>query len=132
MYPLVPTGSYVMYPLHDFINAMIWIQDHTSRDTVILSETTAGNYFPVYSGNTVYVGHENTVNSDEKKMFVRAFFSGTMPETDARAFLTQEKLNYIFFGPQEREDSAGKNLDSFYPFLNKLYENGNVIIYGYK
>ncbi|MCX6793609.1 MAG: hypothetical protein NTY06_00720, partial [Candidatus Gottesmanbacteria bacterium] len=42
--PLVPTGSYVMYPLKDFISAMIYIQDNTSRNTVILSETTAGNY----------------------------------------------------------------------------------------
>jgi hypothetical protein len=132
MYPLVPTGSYVMYPLHDFINAIIWIQDHTGRDTVILSETTAGNYIPVYSGNTVYVGHENTVNKDEKLMFVRAFFSGTMPAPDAREFLSQEGLNYIFFGPQEREDAGGKNLDEFYPFLTRLYENGNIIVYGLK
>jgi hypothetical protein len=132
MYPLVPTGSYVMYPLNDFVDAIIWIQDHTTRDTVILSETTAGNYIPVYSGNTVYVGHDNTVSPDEKKMYVRAFFGGVMPPSDAQKWLAQEKLNYIFFGPQEREDAGGKNLDEFFPFLTKIYENGNVILYSPK
>jgi hypothetical protein len=132
MYPLVPTGSYVMYPLNDFIDAIIWIQDHTNRNTVILSETTTGNYIPVYSGNTVYVGHQNTVNADEKMMYVRAFFGGVMPPSDAQKWLSQEKLNYIFFGPQEREDAGGKNLDEFFPFLTKIFENGNVIIYSPK
>ncbi len=131
-YPLVPTGSYVMYPLNDFIDAIVWLQDNTSRDTAILSQTTAGNYIPVYSGNTVYVGHDNTVGSQEKKMYVKAFFSGTMPPDDARQFLSETGLHYIFFGPQEREDAGGKNLDEFYPFLTKLYENGNVFIYEYR
>ena len=65
--PLVPTGSYVMYPLKDFLSAIVFIQDSVLRDAVILSETTAGNYIPVYSGNRVYVGHDNTVRFESKK-----------------------------------------------------------------
>ncbi len=128
-YPLVPTGSYVMYPLKDFIAAARFIQDATSRDTVILSETTAGNYLPVVSGNTVYVGHANTVKAEEKEALVKAFFSGTMSTDDARVFLTRENLQWIFFGPQEKEDGGVGNLATIYPFLTEAYKNSFVTIY---
>jgi hypothetical protein len=129
MYPLVPTGSYVMYPLTDFMNAIRWLQDHTSRDTVILSETTAGNYIPVYSGNTVYVGHDNTVNNQEKKLFVNSFYSGRMPVSQAAQWLADENLHYVFFGPQEKEDNGVLDLQKIYPFLEPQYQGEYVTIY---
>jgi hypothetical protein len=127
--PLVPTGSYVMYPLKDFITAMIFIQDHTSRDTVILSETTAGNYLPVISGNTVYVGQANTVNAEQKEVVVKDFFAGTMSPEQAKEFLTANNLHYIFFGPQEMADGGLGNLSTTYPFLTEIYNIGLFRVY---
>jgi hypothetical protein len=129
MYPLVPTGSYVMYPLTDFINAIRWLQDHTSRDTVILSETTAGNYIPVYSGNTVYVGHDNTVRNQEKKLFVNSFYSAKMPADQAKQWLAEENLHYVFFGPQEKEDGGITDLQKVYSFLEPIYQGEYIVIY---
>ncbi|MBI4066263.1 hypothetical protein HY411_00960 [Candidatus Gottesmanbacteria bacterium] len=128
-YPLVPTGSYVMYPLKDFIAAMKFLQDATSRQTAILSETTAGNYLPVYSGNTVYVGHANTVRAEEKEAIVKQFFSGRMNMDEARASLTRENLRWIFFGPQEKEDGGVGDLGKVYPFLMEAYKNAFVTVY---
>ena len=128
-YPLVPTGSYVMYPLKDFIAAMKYVQDATSRDSVILSETTAGNYIPAQAGNTVYVGHANTVKAEEKEVRVKEFFSGRMKPDEARAFLTRENLHWIFFGPQEKEDGGVSDLTKVYPFLQQAYKNTFVTIY---
>jgi len=127
--PLVPTGSYVMYPLKNFVAAMIFIQDQTSRTTVILSETTAGNYLPVYSGNTVYVGQANTVNTEQKEGIVKSFFSGSMSLAQATDFLTANNLHYIFFGPQEMADGGIADLSNTYPFLTKIYSNTYVKIY---
>lgn len=127
--PLVPTGSYVMYPLKDFLAAMKFIQDATSRDTVILSETTAGNYLPVYSGNTVYVGHANTVNAEEKEALAKLFFQGRMKEQDARIWFTRERLAYVFFGPQEKEDGGISDLAQVYPFLHVVYKNTFITVY---
>lgn len=128
-YPLVPTGSYVMYPLKDFIAAMKYLQDATPRDTVILAETTAGNYIPAQAGNTVYVGHANTVKAEEKELVVRQFFSGRMKLEEARSFLSRENLHWIFFGPQEKEDGGVGNLSKVYPFLKEAYKNNFVTIY---
>ncbi|MBI5620872.1 hypothetical protein HY949_03775 [Candidatus Gottesmanbacteria bacterium] len=129
-YPLVPTGSYVMYPLKDFIAAMRFIQDATGdRQTVILSETTAGNYIPVYSGNTVYVGHANTVKAEEKEVKVKEFFSGRMKPDEAKTWMTRENLHWIFYGPQEKEDGGVGNLSKIYPFLTETYKNSFVTVY---
>ncbi len=127
--PLVPTGSYVMYPLKDFYTAILYLEDHTKQSDVILSETTAGNYIPVYSGNTVFVGHDNTVNAERKKEDVRMFFSGRMSADTARQFLTAIGVHTIFFGPQEQDDSNGVPLTQYYPFLILTYTNPSVTIY---
>lgn len=128
-YPLVPTGSYVMYPLKDFLAAMRVLQDTTSRDTVILSETTAGNYIPVYAGNTVYVGHANTVQAEAKEALVKRFFAGTIPPADARLWLLRDNIHVVFFGPQEKEDGGVIELSRVYPFLEAVYRNTYVTVY---
>jgi hypothetical protein len=108
---------------------MIFIQDHTSRDTVILSETTAGNYMPVYSGNTVYVGHAGTVNTEQKEQIVSAFYSGRMGPAKGKEFLLSNNLHYIFFGPQESADGGITDLSRVYPFLSEIYRLGLFGVY---
>ncbi len=127
--PLVPTGSYVMYPLKDFISAMQFIQDQTGGNGVVLSETTAGNYIPVVSGNTVYAGHDNTVAFEAKKEKVREFFSGRMNAGEAALWIQGMGVHYVFFGPQEREDGGIQNLTVPYPFLREAYKNNRVTVY---
>lgn len=128
--PLVPTGSYVMYPLKDFLMAITFLQDATSRDTVILSETTAGNYIPVYSGNTVYVGHANTVRKAEKEELVKQFYGGRMKPDQALSWIRENKFGAVFYGPQEKEDNQyADDLAEMYPFLTPAFKNGFVTIY---
>ncbi len=128
--PLVPTGSYVMYPLRDFIAAISYVQENADRETIVLSETTAGNYIPVYSGNRVFVGHDNTVNAEQKRVDVARFFSGEMKLNEAREFVRSTGASYVFFGPQEREDGAVADLAGVYPFLRSVYQNAYVTVYG--
>lgn len=128
-YPLVPTGTYVMYPLKNFVDALWYINDHVPRDTVVLSETTAGNYIPAYTGHTVYVGHANTVQAEEKEAVVRLFFSGHMRPDAALSWVRSNRVSAIFFGPQEREDGGVNDLRSVYPFLKSVYQNKYVTIY---
>lgn len=127
--PLVPTGSYVMYPLKDFYAALLYLESHTQPSDIVLSEMTAGNYIPVYSGNTVYIGHDNTVNAEAKKAIVTRFFSGRMTVSEARTWLMQERIRMIFFGPQEREVAGGTLLTDYYPFLTSVYANTMVRVY---
>ncbi len=128
-YPLVPTGSYVMYPLKDFASAIQFLDDTTPRDSVILSETTAGNYIPARTARRVYLGHDNTVKYEEKQVVVKQFFSGKMKPDAAKDFLIKNNLHHVFFGPQEREDGGIVDLSKAYPFLQSIYSNTYVIVY---
>ncbi len=127
--PLVPTGSYVMYPLKDFVSGMQFIYDHGRGKGVVLSETTAANYIPAYIGHVVYAGHDNTVAFEGKKEKVREFFSGNMSEAQARDFMSLTGAAYVFFGPQEREDGGVGDLNMKYPFLKEVYRNNQVVVY---
>lgn len=128
-YPLVPSGTYVMYPLQDFIAGMTFLRSQTSRNSVVLSMQTTGNYIPVYAGNTVYYGHANTVKYEEKKPLVESFFAGTMDATVAFNWIHGAGISYVFFGPQEQEVANIQSLESAYPFLQPVYTNPHVTIY---
>ena len=120
--PLVPSGTYVMYPLKDFVSALSFLETETPQNAVVLSDTTVGNYIPVYSGRIVYIGHDNTVFYEEKVDLARYFYSGRMNNEQARQWFTNSRISYVVFGPQEREQGLG-DLQERYPFLIRLYEN---------
>ena len=117
-----------MYPLKDFANGLKWLETNTSRNSVVLSKITAGNYIPAYSGNFVYLGHSSeTPHFDTRNINVNNFFSGTMSADDALNFLKRENITYIFYGPQEKEEAI--NSISQYKFLKAVYISPYVTIY---
>jgi len=128
-WPLVPSGSYVMYPLKNFIDGMTFLRGNTPRTSVVLSRETTGNYLPVYAGNTAYFGHANTVKYEEKKWLVQGFFAGQMNAEQALQWLKEAGIAYIFFGPQEQEAGSTARLEKLYPFLSAVYENPQVVIF---
>ncbi len=132
-YPLVPTGAYVMYPLKDFIAAIEYLGQHAGG-SVVLSEVAAGNYIPAYVGKTVYVGHANTVGAEKKEAYVKEFFGGRLPPAEAKQWMKDMRIGYVFFGPQEREDglpaqTGVADLERIYPFLAAVYRNTQIIVY---
>lgn len=127
--PPISMNNYIMYPSKDFIAAMVFLEHSTSRTSIVLSQTTAGNYIPVYAGNTVYVGHANTIDTEHKEQKVKAFFGGTMGRWEAEKLLEDNNIEYVFFGPQEMADGKLFDLADTYPFLTQIYENNTVRLY---
>ena len=129
--PLVPYPPQVMYPLNDFYNGLKWLEINTDHQTVVLSKITAGNYIPAYSGNFVYLGHgSETPYYDDRTRKADEFFSGNLGKEQAFIFLKTENINYIFYGPQEKENSL-KDIGS-YKFLTPVYQSQLVIIYHFE
>jgi|SRR3989339_1697627 len=126
--PLVPYPPQVMYPLTDFYNGLKWLEQNSPRSSIVLSKITAGNYIPAYSGNFVYFGHiAETPFYNERTIKVDEFFSGNMSEKQAEEFLKAENINYIFYGPQEKENNI-KDIGKYF-FLKPVYQSPLVIIY---
>lgn len=129
--PLVPYPPQVMYPLNDFYNGLKWLEKNTDHQTVLLAKITASNYIPAYSGNFVYVGHvAETPHYDDRIKKTDEFFSGNLSDEQALKFLKTENISYIFYGPQEKENSF-KDIN-IYSFLLPVYQTPLVTIYKIK
>jgi len=128
-YPSITMNNYIVYPTRAFVEGLEYIRDMTASNSIILSKNTAGNYIPPYTGRTVYVGHDNTVKREEKMGIVNQFFSGGMSETSAQQFFQNERLSFVFFGPEEQEKNSVTDLSIVYPFLKHVYSNTDVVIY---
>ena len=129
--PLVPYPPQVMYPLTDFYNGLKWLEEKTDHSSIVLSKITAGNYIPAYSGNFVYLGHiVETPHYEDRAKKADEFFSGSLEKEQALKFLETENISYVFYGPQEKENSI-KDI-SVYPFLISVYQSHLVTIYRVK
>ena len=126
--PLVPYPPQVMYPLTDFWQAIMWLKNNTPETAVVLSKYTAGNYIPAYAGNFVYLGHgSETPHFDARSAQVNTFFSGEETADQAKQFLIQNNITYVFYGPQEKENAV-EDIGR-YPFLKPVWQLPLVTIY---
>ena len=125
----VPLGAQQAYPLRDFMDGIFYLQGNTNKEDVVLGYITAGNYIPAYAGNYVYIGHANTPDEDEKEFIAASFYKGEMKQEEAKNWLNQERISYIFFGPQEKELGGVADLAEKYSFLTQVYSNKQVVIY---
>lgn len=126
-----PLGVQLVYPLKDFMDGIMYIKLNTNINDVILTYITAGNYIPAYTGNYVYIGHINTPDEDMKEGISAKFFSGKMDPQKAVEFIKNERISYIYFGPQEKELAYVTDLKNVYKDLpiTPVYTNSRVVIY---
>jgi len=128
--PLVPHNAEVMYPMYDIVEGLVWLQVYTPRSAVVLSGMATGNYIPVYSGNTAYIGHANTVNLEIKTAAMENFYNRRLPEVDEMAWIKSQNISYIFYGYEERDINSGvEDLRTLYPELEQVYETKTIRIY---
>jgi len=126
-WPQIYMNNVIVYPITGFVDALVYLEKNTPKDAIVLSDMTAGNYIPPYTGRRVFVGHNNTVNLEEKLSGTQLFFRGE--KKDAYTWLKNNGIGYIFFGPQERELGKLQELIATYPFLTELYKNNDVVLY---
>ncbi len=128
--PLVPHNADVMYPMREIVEGLVWLQVYTPRDAIVLTGKTTGNYMPVYSGNTAYIGHANTVKLEIKEAEIGNFYNRRLSLEEEMAFLKASGAAYVFYGPEEYEISGGvEDLRELYPALTQVYQNTMVRIY---
>lgn len=120
------------YPEKEVMEGIWWLRDNTKEENTVLSGLNAGLIIPAFAGNKVYISwwmelakppeYPNT----EDTMF--KFYKGKMNPQEAREFLIKNKIDYVFFGDEEKFQAAGKDL-SFYPFLQKVFQKGDAVVY---
>ncbi len=100
----VQTHDPAIYLTNGEFEAFAWIEENTIDDALVLAGPETGLLIPVYTHARVLYGHPfETVNAEAVKAAVTAFYAGEMSEADARAFLQDNGIEYVFVGPRERE-----------------------------
>ncbi|HEX9680783.1 MAG TPA: hypothetical protein VGA32_04965 [Anaerolineales bacterium] len=86
-----------------------WLRSTANRSAVVLSAYPVGNRLPARAPVRVVIGHgPETANLDVLLPAVGRFFSSGDDE-ERRRLLAEQRVNYVFWGPAERE------LGSWYP-----------------
>jgi len=107
--------------------AMFWLRKNTSEESTIFSTYANGNLIPAFAVRTVYLGSwGNTAASETKRGETKRFFDNYGDEVRV-TFLKINKINYLFYGPEEEQHK------NFHPetadYLKKVYQNDAVAIY---
>ena len=116
-----------MYLKKEAQEAMFWIRENTEEESIILSSLETGNLIPAFSIRQVYLGHGHQTAQFERKVSETERFFQKNNDDGKIAFLKENKIDYFFFGPEE------KILIHFNPeeknYLDKVFNNNAAAIY---
>ncbi len=125
-----PPKIYSPYLPKDKNEAMIWLKDNTTTESVILSLPPNGNLIPALSIRPVYLGHWGQTADVNNKLKQTKSFLKTENDEVRSAFLKTNKIDYLFFGPEEKTAANFDPSDDKY--LKKVYYNEEISIYKVK
>jgi hypothetical protein len=73
-----------------------WLREEGEPDAVVLSSARMGLYVPAWAGQPVVYGHPfETVNAEERKAQVGAFWAGEMGVEERETFLRENRVGYV-------------------------------------
>ena len=113
------------YP-RDLETALVWLNENSSPNDFVLADVKTSQLVAQRTSLRVYVGHEmETINFEDKKSSMETYYEGKLTED----WLIKTRVKWVIYGPYEKNISS-----SFAPDLRleKVYENGSVIIYKVK
>jgi len=111
--------------------ALRWIDTSTPPRALVLAAPDTGLLIPAYTGRPVLYGHPfETVNAAAEEQAVLRFYqaegTGSMSAEEARRYMQERGVRYVFWGPRERALGA---LPALGDDLQAVYEQDGVTIY---
>ena len=80
-----------------------YLEEHGNNEEGVLASYRIANIIPAYTSKRVWAGHIFATPQVEKRLAeTHRFFSGTMAEKEAKNFLKEAKIVWIFWGPEEK------------------------------
>jgi hypothetical protein len=120
--------DYPFYLHDDEIQALLWLENNTVGDDVVISSLTIGQYIPAWTGARAYLAHwAQTLDFYSKRENVELIFDESTSPAVRDTILTEGSVDYLFFGPAERELGVYSPREA--DFLIEIYSQGEVTIY---
>ncbi len=114
------------YLTKDEVEIILWIDQNTPRDSVILASPEISFMIPAISGRRVVYAHPyETANARDRENDVLAFYQDPAWSGEKQAILKNNRVDYIIVGP--REVQLGSGLNSAY--LQLMSQSGSVRIF---
>lgn len=108
------------------LSAYRWLGEHASSADLILAAPITGNRIPAYTNLRVLYGHPfETPDADNQLALVEELFASQKPGSQGVKRLHELKINFVFFGPSERELGLPEWIDE----LRLVSEHGEYLIY---
>jgi hypothetical protein len=108
--------------------ALEWLKNNSTPSDVILSEHISGFIIPAFTARRVYIGHDlQTANFTEKKNRVEWFFKTPDNDTEKLAWLKDNNISFLFYGPNEQSSSVFSPTEKAY--LEEVFTNSQVLIF---
>lgn len=123
----VQTHDPLLYLARGEAQALAWIETNTPSDALILAAPQTGLFIPAHTGRRVIYGHPfETAFAESEQAAVAWFFQqGGQDLAAASAFLDQRSVDYVFYGPRERQLGALPDLGE----LQAAWSGDGVVIY---
>jgi hypothetical protein len=110
------------------VDALHWLNESGQPGSLVLASPSTGLFIPTYTEDCVFYGHPfETLNQEANEQLVTNMFKGVFGTPQAKAYLSSKGVDYIFYGPRERELGAPEFLSD----LVVIYSNNDVVIYQY-
>jgi hypothetical protein len=116
----------------DELAALDWLNANAAPDSIVMSTHTSGAMLPAFAPVRVYVGHgPETVNSSEKTAIADEFFGGGMGDANRQKLLRDNRIAYVWVGPQEESLACGEQscFDAQRLALKPVFQSGAYVIY---
>lgn len=84
--------------------AMTWLRENVPPSQVVLCAPQTGMFVPAWAGQRVVYGHPfETVDAEQRKAQVEAYWAGEMSAAERASFLQENGVGYVLAGPRELE-----------------------------
>jgi hypothetical protein len=115
-----------LYLTRDEARGLAWIRSETAEQAVVLASPEIGSFVPAFTGRRVLYGHPfETLDAPKAEAQVIYFFQGQGWDGSKESYLTDEAVDFVFYGP--REQALGGRLDL--ARLPLVFEAGQVRIF---
>ena len=115
------------YLTYEERGAFDFLSRNSKEGEIVLASSLIGNFIPANTNNQVYFGHEASIlNFQERRRNISEFYAGKFSALPHQ-FLKKEKIDYVFWGPKEKE-LGGLDLTKE-PYLENIYQNEKVTLF---
>ena len=123
--------DYPFYLHRDEVLAFHWLEEHTPADEVVLSSFVVGHFIPGLTGDRAFLGSAvMTLEFNDKREMVATFFDSATSDGERQAFIRENGIRYVFYGPAEQalgDYDPGKS-----PLFVKVFSSPHACVYAVK